>query len=617
VLRGGYTLFMDLELDWVGKTLGKYTILQRLGQGGMGVVYLGHDARLDRRVAIKVLPERVANDEVQRERFLREARAAARFSHPNVVTIHEIDEHDGVYFLAMELMAGSTLDLLRAYGKLRWENATRAIAAVCRALVAAHAAGLVHRDIKPSNILRSSSGEVKLSDFGLAKSTGNEASLTTTNTVLGTPTYMSPEQCRSEPIDGRSDLYSLGCSYYELLTGRPPYVAEQSIQVCLAHLLNPIPDASVDAPGVPPACAAIVARAMAKEPRDRYSDAAEMLADLRRVLADPDSPTSVNVPASPASTVPASTPPASTPPADFSLGVRQSLHSDERATQGETRAASTAPEPAPVPNTPSSSPTPFVAAWPASPPARRVAKAAPRASRLGLHRRQWFKPALVAVGSTLGAGAFYGVWRMFGDGDVDKPASTGASPTSEPAAGSTLSLTPSWQPLFNGRNLDGWRVLPASGDWKVEQGVLIGRAGGRTSYLFHDRPAWRDFELLAEFRINSTGNSGIFFRCTPNDSLPTGYEAHIDVWNPGRLHRTGLAGVQGIDPKAHAALEPNGWNRYNLRVVGNRMTLRVNDVTTLDYVDQENGAASGHLALQCYEPNTVVEFRRVDVRAAE
>ncbi len=132
--------------------------------------------------------------------------------------------------------------------------------------------------------------------------------------------------------------------------------------------------------------------------------------------------------------------------------------------------------------------------------------------------------------------------------------------------------------------------------------------------MFHDKKNWRDFELRAEFRINEKGNSGIFFRCELNDSLPHGYEAHFDVWNPGRLHRTGLSGTQGIDPKSHVTLAPDGWNEYNVRIVGNHITLRVNNVTTLDYHDNENGPAEGYLALQCYEPNTVVEFRKLEVR---
>ena len=132
---------MASEQDWSGKTLGKYHVVRQLGQGGMGVVYLGHDPRLDRHVALKVLPKSLSEDPTQLERFLREARAAARFNHPNVVTVHEIDEQDGICFLAMELMAGSILDLVRSQGRLSWQNATRAIAAVCRALAAAHPAG--------------------------------------------------------------------------------------------------------------------------------------------------------------------------------------------------------------------------------------------------------------------------------------------------------------------------------------------------------------------------------------------------------------------------------------------------------------------------------------------
>lgn len=276
---------MTADDDLVGRTLGKYRLTRRLGAGGMGVVYLARDTRLQRDAAVKVLSVRAASKPKFRERFLREARAAASFSHPQVVTIYEIDEQDGLCFMAMELLSGSMLDLRNSRGKLTWRNATRAIVAVCRALVAAHAAGLVHRDIKPANILWSTDGQVKLSDFGLVKVDDDDSPLTTANTIMGTPSYMSPEQCRGETVDDRSDLYSLGATFFDLLTGHPPFTSATPIQTCFAHCNNPVPSVSAEFPEIPDACDAIIQRAMAKEPCDRYPCAADMLADLNELLA--------------------------------------------------------------------------------------------------------------------------------------------------------------------------------------------------------------------------------------------------------------------------------------------------------------------------------------------
>ncbi|MFO0869911.1 MAG: protein kinase [Pirellulales bacterium] len=574
---------MASDQDWTGKTLGKYQILKRLGQGGMGVVYLGHDPRLDRQVAVKVLPATLSADPVSLERFLREARAAARFAHRHVVTVHEIDEQDGVCFLAMELMAGSTLDLVRSQGRLGWANATRAIAAVCRALSAAHSAGLIHRDIKPSNILRTANGEVKLSDFGLAKVAGLEASLTTTNAVLGTPTYMSPEQCRGEPLDGRSDLYSLGVTYFELLTGRPPYVADQPLQVCFAHCASPVPDPSTVIDGLPPACAAIVTRAMAKEPQDRYATADEMLADLRRALAEASAVAGERLAdatqgASPATPVPTLKQTYS-PPARVPSATPETAGGDGTATV-----------PPPTPDAPVVSPPPvapvLVIAGGGSPASRRT-------------RRDWLKVATVVGAGVVAAGGLgWGVWQL------------SQNPSVAPSAAD-------WRPLFNGRDLTGWTIRPGAGQWTVENKTLVGRGLAGDSYCFHERSDWTDFRLRVECRINDRGNSGLFFRCTLNDSLPTGYEAHIDSWNCGRLHRNGLSGNTGIDPEPHMTVAPNEWFEYEVLAHGSHIQLKVKGQVTVDYHETQGGPRNGLLALQCFDRHTVVEFRRIEWQPVE
>lgn len=271
----------------LGTQLGKYRIIARLGKGGMGVVYEAEDSLLKRKVAIKLLPEAVSADPQALRRFLMEAQAVARLHHPNVVLIYEVAQQDDNYAIVMELVRGSSLqELLAAEGLVHWPEATRMIADACRGLAAAHAAGLIHRDIKPQNLMCSADGAVKLVDFGLAKTTHSSATpLTKAGSVVGTPEYMSPEQCRSETLNERSDIYSLGATYYSLLVGEPPYLEGTALQVMFAHCEKPVPDPRAHNPHIPSACAAIVQRAMAKEPSARFVSAAKMLASLESVLA--------------------------------------------------------------------------------------------------------------------------------------------------------------------------------------------------------------------------------------------------------------------------------------------------------------------------------------------
>ncbi|MCY2964987.1 MAG: serine/threonine-protein kinase [Planctomycetota bacterium] len=266
--------------------LGKYLLKSRLGRGGMGIVYLATDTRLQRDVAIKLLPKRLASDPEAVRRFIREARTAARLNHPNVVAVLDVDQQSGYTFLVMELIRGVSAQTLVETGPVEWTVATRIIAECCRGLAAAHLEGLIHRDLKPANILQTHDGIVKLADFGLAKSLdGDETSpLTRTGTVLGTPHYMSPEQCQGEALDARSDLYSLGATYFTLLVGRPPFLVSQPLQLMFAHCSQPVPDPRSIRGGIPEGCAEIIARAMAMNRSERFGSATEMQSALDSLL---------------------------------------------------------------------------------------------------------------------------------------------------------------------------------------------------------------------------------------------------------------------------------------------------------------------------------------------
>src|SRR6516225_378243 len=288
------------EDSWAGKSLGRYRILRRLGKGGMGVVYEAEDQVVPRAVALKLIAERVAGAPGILKRFLREARAASKLHHPNLVEILDVAQNDGTHFLVMELIrGGSALGVLESEGRFPWQRASGIIADVCRGLSAAHRAGFIHRDIKPGNILLADDGRAKLADFGLVKDSNiSSGSLTGSGDLIGTPHYMSPEQCKAEGLDIRSDVYSLGATYFALLTGRPPYEEENPLQVMFAHCARPIPDPRDLKPDIPETCVRVVQRALAKQRSQRYTTAAEMLADLQKsgpfpVASDEKSPVPV------------------------------------------------------------------------------------------------------------------------------------------------------------------------------------------------------------------------------------------------------------------------------------------------------------------------------------
>jgi serine/threonine protein kinase len=285
----------------VGRQLGPYRIEQRLGRGGMGVVYRAADTLLKRQVAIKVLPRSAWGDADRLRRLLREAEAVARLSHPNIAVIHHVDQWEGGYFLVLELLPGGSLQArLDRGGALPWPEATRALIDACRGLHAAHAAGFVHRDVKPSNLLCDAAGLVKVADFGLVR--GGQLTATSTDCVAGTPHYMSPEQCRAEPVDARSDVYALGATYFALLTGRPPYRGDAPVHAMFAHCEAPVPDPRAHIPDLPEGCAAVVRKAMGKDPAGRFQTAAEMLDALMALAPGPAEP----VPAPAASARPVS-----------------------------------------------------------------------------------------------------------------------------------------------------------------------------------------------------------------------------------------------------------------------------------------------------------------------
>ena len=281
----------------VGRNVGSYRIVKQLGAGGMGEVYLAQDTRLGRLVALKILLTYFASDDERLRRFQREARAASALNHPNILTIHEVGEADGLHYISTEFIDGQTLRELIPEESLTLAESLDIAAQVASALGAAHAAGIIHRDIKPENIMRRADGLVKILDFGIAKLTeaapsesSSEAptiikAQTETGVVMGTVGYMSPEQARGLTVDERTDIWSLGCVLYEILTGRAPFAGATRVDTLVALLeREPAPlfqTAATDMPAGLRQLQLIITKALHKERDERYENVTEMLADLK------------------------------------------------------------------------------------------------------------------------------------------------------------------------------------------------------------------------------------------------------------------------------------------------------------------------------------------------
>ena len=311
----------------VGTDFAGYRLEELIGRGGMSIVYRAQHLRLERTVALKLLMPELSRDESFRERFMRESRLAASLDHPNVIPIYEAGDENGVFYIAMRFVGGSTLkNILEAEGPLPADRTASILSQVASALHAAHEEkGLVHRDVKPPNILvvpghgPDGGDHVYLSDFGIAKQRA-AGGLTKTGMFVGTADYAAPEQIEGRELDRRADIYALGCVLYETLTGGPTYEKDSEVALMYAHLLEPPPQVTHKRPDLPPEIDGVVAKAMAKSPNDRYATAPEFAAAMRKALTGTETRRTHAQPAPPvessAVTSEAAAPQAAPPPSE-------------------------------------------------------------------------------------------------------------------------------------------------------------------------------------------------------------------------------------------------------------------------------------------------------------
>jgi eukaryotic-like serine/threonine-protein kinase len=289
------------EQSLAGRRFGAYEVLEELGSGGMGTVYRARNVTLERIVALKTLAPHLSSDQGFVQRFLKEARAAARLNHPSIVQIYDFGCEGGVYYLAMEYVDGQSLRAFLKRARLAERDALLLIRHAVAALAVAHAQGIVHRDIKPDNLMLTAKRDrLKLVDLGIAKCMGEDQGTTQTGQAVGTPHYISPEQIRGvKDIDARADIYSLGATFFQLVTGHPPYEGGSGALVMSMHLTHPLPDPRKYVPGLSEGVCRVLRKMMAKEREERYPDVHALDRDLYRLqigeTVEPDEPTSSGI----------------------------------------------------------------------------------------------------------------------------------------------------------------------------------------------------------------------------------------------------------------------------------------------------------------------------------
>jgi hypothetical protein len=600
----------------------RYRILGPLGAGGMGAVFKAEHLIMQRIVALKVINRSLVANPAMVDRFRREAQAAARLGHPNIVHAHDADQAGAAHFLVMEHVDGVSLARLVAdQGPLPIDRACDYIRQAALGLAHAHERGMVHRDIKPQNLMVTAHGQVKILDFGLARLALETApplssacgvaetttmvagegdtppdSLTQVGTVMGTPDYIAPEQARdAHAADIRADIYSLGCTLYDLLAGRPPFPQGTALQKVIGHLERRAQPLSELRPDASAELVLIIDKMMAKDPAQRLqtpSEVAEALVPWTRPVARP--------PARPrrrlrlafaACFVIACIGVSFIPPVqDFAQtviriatnkGVLEIVADDKdleiTIVQGRVRAVIT----------------------------ERVYRGARRTFEIAARDGEVEVLEIQREGIGVRSRAPFQLTR---GGRVVLTAEM-----------LMASARLGWTPLFNGKDLTGWKIHPDQpGDWRVEQGVLVGHVT-KPGHLFSKHGDYENFHFRVEAKISAGGDSGQHFRCEYGFHDPDskdrvrGYEANIAFLTEFKTGSLWGATWPPVGPK-ESLITPDTWFTQEVIAIGNHIVIKVNGKTTVDFVDQNHRYRRGHLALQAWALNTVVYFRKIEVK---
>jgi serine/threonine protein kinase len=616
-----------------GLKFGEYTVLDKLGEGGMGVVLRARHGRMEREVAIKVLPARSLQNQESVNRFYKEVRAAAKLIHPNIVTAFDASENAGTHYLVLEFVDGKDLsEILRDSGPLPVAQAVECTIQAARGLEYAHSKGLVHRDIKPANLLLDKDGTVKILDLGLARLEHENASrdgLTKSGQIMGTVDYMSPEQARdTKHADARADIYSLGCTLYRLLTGMPVYERDSIMNKMMAHAGDPIPNLTSVRADVPERLNTVFQKMVAKRADDRQQTMTEVIADLSAALASDSPPQRRLAEPAPDSAL-----------SDFFAGlttpgriVAKPTSQIDKQVLEETIDLRGDTERTGSNFAPTTQFAPKVE--------RRTKVPAPRAS--GQHRNQKLLIGSAVGGGVLCVALLLGLVSMLVRRSVDSepdiasrslPATnTDQSPTffiepdqpttpfSEPvatqSAGEVL--------LFNGRDLSGWEAVGDAELWIVKDGML--QSTGQGTGWLSTKQEFGDFEFRFEYRLPIAGNSGVFLRVPRSGGLSGGEFIEVQLYDDDTAINNGnqtgsLFNIAKIGPPA--ARRPAGeWNAMDIQAKGSRIAVSLNgtplqnvDLTTVTIpapMAVNAARPRGFIGLQCL--NTSAEFRNIRIR---
>lgn len=540
--------------DSLGR-IGHYEVLQVLGKGGFGIVFRAFDDTLQRVVAIKVMAPQLAATSPARKRFLREARSSAQVRHENVVQVYEVNEVPLPY-LTMEFIPGETLQQrLDRTGPLGPEEIVSLSRQIAQGLAAAHATGLIHRDIKPGNVLieGGASDRVKITDFGLARA-ADDASMTQSGMVAGTPMYMAPEQAQGETLDQRADLFSLGSVMYVMASGRPPFRAATTFAV-LKRVVEEEPRPIKDViPETPQWLCDIIARLHAKNPADRFQSAAEVAQALDESLAY--------------------------------------LRDPARAPQPKAMVAP-------------ASPAPRVASLPQAPRQLAWGWLAALAALCAV-------PALgcLALIVALAIPAY-----QARQADMVRKLSGVQGGTKEsPLNVQSVSLPPlvvdEWMPLFNGKGFTGWRQ---DGYWTIENGMLVSRIPAtptkQPGFLTTERSDFRDFHLRLEGKINAPGDSGVFFRFGEQGDASLQAQIVPSPNHAGSLLRDATTVVP-----ATLSIKPETWFTMEVIAQGPRVEVLIDGKKAAEWSYPAGAVPSGPIALESGFPKTEFTVRKIEVK---